>query len=147
MLEVWPVCSPHAHARLMRRDATAARKTPGVHAVLLAEDVPGVNDTGVVRKDEPLLADQKVQFHGQIVALVVGDSLEACRRAAEQVVIEYEPLPAIFTIEQNFIRRGDAGAVLAGAPHRIEGEMASGGQDHFYLETQAAWAQPGEGGT
>ena len=158
MLEVWPVCSPHAHARLVRREATAARKMPGVHAVLLAEDVPGVNDTGVVRKDEPLLADQKVQFHGQIVALVVGDSLEACRRAAEQVVVEYEPLPAIFTIEQaiaaqsfhnepNFIRRGDAAAALAGAPHRLEGELASGGQDHFYLETQAAWAMPGEGGT
>jgi xanthine dehydrogenase molybdopterin binding subunit len=158
MLEVWPVCSPHAHARLVRRDSTAARKMAGVHAVLLAEDVPGVNDTGVVRKDEPLLADQKVQFHGQIVALVVGDSLEACRRAAEQVVIEYEPLPAIFTIEQamaaqsfhnepNFIRRGDAAAALAGAPHRLVGELSSGGQDHFYLETQAAWAQPGEGGT
>ncbi|HEU0008970.1 MAG TPA: xanthine dehydrogenase molybdopterin binding subunit [Verrucomicrobiae bacterium] len=158
MLEVWPVCSPHAHARLMRRDATAARKLPGVHAVLLAEDVPGVNDTGVVRKDEPLLADQKVQFHGQIVALVVGDSMEACRRAAEHVVIEYEPLPAIFTIEQaiaaqsfhnepNFIRRGDAANALASAPHRLEGELASGGQDHFYLETQAAWAKPGEGGT
>ncbi len=157
MLEVWPVCSPHAHARLVRRDATAARKMPGIRAVLLAEDVPGVNDTGVVRKDEPLLADQKVQFHGQIVALVVGDSLEVCRRAAEQVVIEYEPLPAIITIEQaiaaqsfhnepNFIRRGDAAAALASAPHRLEGELASGGQDHFYLETQAAWAQPGEGG-
>ena len=158
MLEVWPVCSPHAHARLVRRGAAAARRMPGIRAVLLAEDVPGVNDTGVVKKDEPLLANQEVRFHGQIVALVVGDSLDECWRAAEQVLIEYEPLPAIFSIEQaiaaqsfhnepNFIRRGDVAAVLASAPHRLEGELAIGGQDHFYLETQAAFAQPGEGGT
>ena len=45
-LEVWPVCAPHARARILRRDATAARAMPGVHAVLLAEDVPGENDVG-----------------------------------------------------------------------------------------------------
>ncbi len=71
-LEVWPVCSPHAHAKILRRDATAARAMPGIHAVLLAEDVPGENNVGAVKHDEILLADRKVWFHGQIVALVVG---------------------------------------------------------------------------
>ncbi|MDP9290858.1 MAG: xanthine dehydrogenase small subunit, partial [Verrucomicrobiota bacterium] len=70
MLEVWPVCSPHAHAKILRRDATAARGMRGVAAVLLAEDVPGLNDVGAVRHDEILLADRDVFYHGHIVALV-----------------------------------------------------------------------------
>ena len=98
MLEVWPVCSPHAHARILRRDATAARAMPGIRAVLLAEDVPGENNVGGVKHDEILLADKEVFFHGQIVALVVGESPEACRAAAEKVVVEYEPLPPILTL-------------------------------------------------
>ena len=73
MLDVWPVMAPHAHARIERRDATKARQAPGVALVLLAEDIPGQNNTGPVRHDEPLLATDEILFHGQIVALVVGD--------------------------------------------------------------------------
>jgi len=157
MLEVWPVCAPHARARILRRDASEARRLPGIRAVLLAEDIPGLNDVGVVKRDEVLLADREVFFHGQIIALVVGESQEACRRAAERVVVDYEPMPGRFTIEQaiaadqfhnepNAIRRGDAMQAWESAPQRLEGTFAFGGQDHFYLETQAAWAQPGEDG-
>ncbi len=158
MLEVWPVCSPHAHAKILSRDATAARAMPGVHAVLLAEDVPGLNDVGAVRHDEILLADQEAFYHGQIIALVVGETQEICRAAADKVVVEYEPLPPIFTIEEaidagslhtdaNFIRRGEVAAGLDAAPRRLSGEFSFGGQDHFYLETNAAWAELGEDGT
>ena len=130
----------------------------GVAAVLLAEDVPGLNDTGAVRHDEILLADKEVFYHGQIVALVVGETQEFCRAAAEQVIVEYEPLPPIFTIaeaiaansfhsEPNFIRRGDVAAALRDSPLTLEGEFSIGGQDHFYLETNAAWAERGEDGT
>lgn len=158
MLEVWPVCAPHPHARILRREATAARALPGVRAILFAEDIPGVNDVGPVRADEPLLARDVVSFAGQIVALVVGESSEACRAAAARVECDYEPLPPILSIreaiEQNsfltephVIRRGEVGPALAAAPHQLEGELAISGQDHFYLETHAAWARPGEGGT
>ena len=156
MLEVWPVCSPHARARILRRDAAQARQMPGIHAVLLAEDVPGINDSGP-HHDEILLADREVSFHGQIVALVVGETPEACRAAGEKVIVEYEAAPPILTIadaiaaasfhnEANYIRRGDADAALAGAAHVVEGEFEMGGQEHFYLEMQAAWAEPGEDG-
>ena len=111
-LEVWPVCSPHAHARILSRDATAARAMPGIRAVLLAEDVPGENNVGGVKHDEILLADKEVLFHGQIVALVVGESQEACRAAAEKVVVEYEPLPPILTLA--------AGAGGAQLPQRAQ---------------------------
>ncbi|WP_434344935.1 xanthine dehydrogenase molybdopterin binding subunit [Myxococcus virescens] len=157
MLEVWPVCSPHAHARILKRDPTAARKVPGVVKVLMAEDIPGMNDTGPIRHDEPLLADREVLFHGQIVALVVGESVEACRAGARAVEVEYEPLPAILTVEDamargsyhtepHVIRRGDVDAALDSSPHRLSGTLAIGGQEHFYLETQAAFAERGDDG-
>jgi xanthine dehydrogenase molybdopterin binding subunit/xanthine dehydrogenase small subunit len=158
MLEVWPVCSPHAHAKILRRDATDARLMPGISTVLLAEDVPGLNDVGAVRHDEILLADKEVLYHGHIVALVAGATPELCRAAAAKVIVEYEPLPPVFTIEEaidagsfhsdpHHIRRGDVSAALAGAPLTFEGELSFGGQDHFYLETNAAWAERGEDGT
>jgi xanthine dehydrogenase molybdopterin binding subunit/xanthine dehydrogenase small subunit len=192
MLEVWPVCAPHARAKILKRDASAARTMPGVAAVLLAEDVPGVNDVGAVRHDEVLLADKEVFYHGQIIALVVGETQEACRNAAAKIVVEYEPLPPILKIEDaiaqnsvhyepNFIRRGDvakifgvvsrtfdaageatpgfrrdaenhprdagATATTTGATQILEGEFSFGGQEHFYLEMQAAYAEPGEEGS
>ncbi|MEY2486545.1 MAG: xanthine dehydrogenase large subunit [Verrucomicrobiota bacterium] len=158
MLEVWPVCSPHARARILRRDAAAARVMPGIVAVFLAEDIPGLNDVGAVRHDEILLADKETFYHGQIVALVVGLTQELCRAAAEKVAVDYEPLSGIFTIEEaiaaesfhtesNRIARGDVAASLSSAPLKFEGELSFGGQDHFYLETNAAWAEVGEDGT
>lgn len=158
ILEVWPVCSPHARARILRRDATAARAMPGIKAVLLAEDVPGVNNVGGVKKDEILLADKEARFHGQIVALVVGDSPQACRAAAEKVAVDYEPLPPILTLEQalaansfhnepNFIRRGNVSEALEASPMKLAGSFKLAGQEHFYLEMQATWAEPGEDGS
>ena len=158
MLECWPVCAPQARAKILSRDATAARLAPGIACVLLAEDVPGENNTGPIRHDEPLMADKEILYHGQVVAWVVGDSLGACRAAAALVKVEYEPLPAIvglpaaiaqnsYHTEPHTLTRGDCAAALAAAPLRIEGEFAYGGQDHFYLETQAAWAEAGEDGT
>ena len=197
MLEVWPVCAPHARAKILKRDASAAKTMPGVAAVLLAEDVPGLNDVGAVRHDEVLLADKEVFYHSQIIALVVGETQEACRNAAAKIVVEYEPLPPILKIEDaiaqnsfhyepNFIRRGDVSKVFgsagvppaesgvapdsldtqnpspeksvgrsfrrdaenhppeAGATQILEGEFSFGGQEHFYLEMQAAYAEPGE---
>ncbi|NPD25433.1 xanthine dehydrogenase molybdopterin binding subunit, partial [Corallococcus exiguus] len=157
MLTVWPVLSPHAHARILRRDASAALKVPGVVKVLFAEDIPGMNDTGPIRHDEPLLAKDEVLFHAQVVALVVGETPEACREGARQVVVDYEPLPAVLTLSEalkqgsfhtdpHIIRRGDVDSALASSPNRLAGELTMGGQEHFYLETQAAFAEVGDEG-
>ena len=157
MLDIWPVCSPHARARVKHRDATAARAMEGVVAVLMAEDIPGRNNVGI-HHDEPLFADDEVKYHGQVVAIVVGRSLSACRAAAAAVVVEYEPLPPLIGIRDaiaagsfhtppHTLARGDAAAALSKAPLRLEGEFSFGGQEHFYLETQAAWAEAGEGGS
>ncbi len=158
MLEVWPVCSPHARARILRRDASAARKMPGIVAVLLAEDIPGLNDVGAIRHDEILLADKEVLFHGHLIALVVGETHAACRAAAAEVIVEYELLPPVLKIEDaiaqnsfhtepNYIRRGEIVSALHNSPLTLEGEFSFGGQEHFYLESQAAWAEKGEDGS
>ncbi|MDP3073942.1 MAG: xanthine dehydrogenase molybdopterin binding subunit [Opitutaceae bacterium] len=157
MLEVWPVLAPHAHARILRRDATAARAAPGVAAVLMAEDIPGHNNVGVSRHDETLFAADEVMYHGHLVALVVGDSIAACRAAAALVQVDYEPRPALLTIAdavaaesfhnpQRTLGRGEPDAAMAAAPRRLAGEFSMGGQEHFYLETQAAWAEWGDDG-
>ena len=158
MLEAWPVLSPHAHARIVRTDASIALRLEGVEAVLFASDIPGLNDVGAVRNDEPLLAKDKVFHHGQPVALVVARTLAQARQAAAAVEVEYQVFPALIDFREaiaagsfhtppNTIRRGDLASALATAPHRITGEFGMGGQDHFYLETHAAWAEPGDDGS
>jgi xanthine dehydrogenase molybdopterin binding subunit len=158
VLSVWPVRSTHARATLLRVDFSKALAAPGVSAVLTASDIPGINNTGPARHDEPLFATDEIQFHGQLIAAVIGDSMEACRLAADLIEIEYAPLTPILGIEQaiaensfhtdpHFLVRGEIEPGLSESPRVIEGEFHIGGQDHFYLETQAAWAEPdGEGG-
>jgi xanthine dehydrogenase molybdopterin binding subunit/xanthine dehydrogenase small subunit len=149
---VWPVVSPHAHARIQKIEASKAKAAPGILAVLLASDIPGLNNTGPSRHDETLLADGVVEFEGHTVAAIVGETAEACRAAAKLLEIQYEPLEPITSIPQaiagnsfhtdfNTIARGDADKALQAAPHRFQGEFAFGGQEHFYLETQAAWTE------
>jgi xanthine dehydrogenase large subunit len=152
-LEVWPICSERAHARFRVRRFPV--EVPGVKAILFADHIPGVNEIGSVRHDEPLLAHDQVLYHGQLIGLVVGETEAACRAAANATEIEYEDLPPILSIEDavaansfhtdpNFIRRGHIDCALEQAAHRLKGHFWLGGQDHFYLETQVAIAVPGE---
>ena len=152
------VVSPHARAKILRRDGAKARAVPGVHAVYFAEDVPGLNDVGPVVHDEPLFATSEVQFLGQSVALVVGESYEACRAGVKAVEVDYQPLPAILTIEAaesagawlsepHVMERGDVALGLRSAALRFSGDVRTGAQDHFYLETQVTLALPEEGGS
>jgi xanthine dehydrogenase large subunit len=149
--------SPVPHGRLAGLDLEAARAMPGVVAVLTPRDIPGENDVAPAGKGEPLFAETVVEFAGQPLAMVVATSRDAALRAAAAVRPAIEPLEPVLTIEralelgQNVIapqvmRRGDAEAAIAAAPHRLEAEFRAGGQEHFYLEGQVALATPGEGG-
>jgi xanthine dehydrogenase large subunit len=155
LLHAWPVTAPYAHARVKRVDAAPALDEPGVVTTLVATDAPGEADSGAARRDEPLFPSE-VMFHRQPVAWVLGETLDAAQRGAARVQVEYQPLPAILTIQQAIeagsflsdtfrLSRGDVSAIDASAL-RIDGELSIGGQEHFYLETQAAIAWVDEGG-
>jgi xanthine dehydrogenase large subunit len=155
LLHAWPLQAPHAHARITRLHAAPALGVPGVIRVLTAADVPGLNDSGV-KHDEPLFPEV-VQFYGQAVCWVLGTSIEAARLGAEAIEVDYEPLPSIVTIQeaiaarsfqghQPTLRRGDVQVGFAEATHTFSGEFEFGGQEHFYLETNAALAHLDESG-
>src|SRR5687768_3853078 len=117
--------SPHAHARIARLDVAAARRRPGVFAVLTAQDVPGKNLIPMIHPDWPVLAEGEVRHVGEGVALVAAESREALAEALAAIVVEYEPLPAVLDMEaalaagdvitQWTIRRGAADVALSRA--------------------------------
>jgi xanthine dehydrogenase large subunit len=155
LLHAWPVCAPHAHALVREIDTSRALEEPGVMTVLTQSDVPGEGDSGANRHDEPLFPTE-VLFYHQPIAWVLGETLDAAQRGAARVTAEFEPLPAILTIEEAIeagsfltdellIAGGDMAAVDASLV-RVHGELRVGGQEHFYLETQAAIAWIDEAG-
>ncbi|MGB1025096.1 MAG: xanthine dehydrogenase molybdopterin binding subunit, partial [Rhodospirillaceae bacterium] len=156
-LMVHVAMSPHAHARILSMDLSAVRSAPGVACVISAEDIPGKNDISPAMGDDPLFATELVEYAGQSLFAVAADSLEAARAAAALAKIDYEPLPAIVSIDEAMAQnslleapyvmaRGDSASALDTAPHRLSGRIHIGGQEHFYLEGQAALAMPGEDG-
>ena len=149
--------SEHAHARIRHLDVSGVRACPGVAAVMTAADIPGVNDVGPAFPGDPIFAEGLVEYAGQSVFAVAATSIALAREAAAKGVIDYEVLPAILTIDAALaagttvlptqtMTCGDPEAALVRSPHRLQGRIDIGGQEHFYLEGQVAMAIPGEGG-
>ncbi len=145
-----------ACGRLKALGLDSVRTAPGVVAVLTATDIPGKNDIAPVFADEPLFVDQELMFHGQALFAVVARTRDEARRAARLARIDIEAKAPAVTIADALLAgarvqddyafgRGDAGAAIGKSAHRLEGELAIGGQEHFYLEGQASFAFPGEG--
>ena len=155
MLHVALVLSPIAHGRLRRVDTSAAQHASGVISVITAADVPGRNDVAPIAANEPLFAEDIVQFAGQPIAAIAAETRDQALAAAKRVTLDIELLPAILTIAQALeansvlcpaqtLECGNVVEALAKAERRISGEMSVGGQEHFYLEGQVAIAVPGE---
>ena len=152
-----PILSPVAHGTLRGVSGTAALALAGVRGLVLAADIPGDPMLAAFAGDEPVFARGTVQHVGQVVGLVVADSLMQARRAARLVQLQIDALPAVLSVREAlqqqhfvlppvFVRRGDAEAALASAPHQLSGALEVGGQEHFYLEGQVAYALPQEQG-
>jgi CO/xanthine dehydrogenase Mo-binding subunit len=94
------VRSPHAHARVVEIDVARAVAMPGVHAVLTHADVPGRNRYGLEFPDQPVLADERVRYQGEAVAVVAAEHPEQARRAAAAIRVEYEPLELVVDPER-----------------------------------------------
>jgi len=150
--------SPAAHGRIRRLDVSKALARPGVRGAFTAGDIPGDNQIGGILPDEPLLAEGEVHCVGEPVALVVADTARLARAALGAVELEVEKLPAVFDPRETFRKGlliapartfaiGDVDAAWKECDVVVEGRVDSGGQEHVYLETQAALALPGEGGS
>jgi CO/xanthine dehydrogenase Mo-binding subunit len=99
--------SKKAHARILDLDVEKARRVEGVAGVLTAADVPGKRLYGLIIKDQPVLAYDKVRFLGEPIAIVAAESEEAAQAALDRIRIGYEDLPIISDPEK---------ALEAGAP-------------------------------
>lgn len=157
LLHVYVAMSTKAHARIRALDLAPVRKARDVALVLSKDDIPGHNDVSPFAGDDPLFADGIVEYIGQPIFAVAASSPEAARAAAKLAVIDYEELPALVTIADameadshieptQIMAQGDAQAALERAKHRLSGSFSIGGQDHFYLEGQIAFATPQEDG-
>ena len=150
--------SPKACGKITALDLDDVRAAPDVVAVLTADDLPFANDVSPSAHDEPLLAMGEVHYAGQPVFLVIAASHLAARFAAQLGRIEIAQGSPILKIDDalaadsrfedapRIYQRGDAAGALLRADHRLSGQLHIGGQEHFYLEGQAALAQPGEAG-
>ena len=152
-----PILSGVAHGRLIGVDADAALAMPGVRSLVLSHDIPGSRMLASFAGDEPVFAIDRVEYVGQVIGLIVADSVMQARRAARRVQLKIEALPAILGVQAAlaaksyvlppvFVRRGDAALAIKGAAHRLGGTLCVGGQEHFYLEGQVALALPQEQG-
>ena len=158
LVHVAPGYAPQAaRGRITALDLDAVRAAPGVVAVLTAADISGKNDCSPVFGDDPILADGRIAFHGQVVFAVAAHSRDEARRAsrlARITVDEEEPRVSVEaglasgeTVVPDYqFLRGEPGADMKQAPHTGSGSLHVGGQEHFYLEGQVALALPGEGG-
>ncbi len=147
-----------ARGTITAMDLAKVASAPGVVAVLAAADLPFANDVSPSVHDEPLLAMGEIHYLGQPLFIVVADTHLNARKAARLAAIDYAEETPILTIEDALAAnsrfedgprvwtKGDVDQALAAAPHRVQGTINMGGQEHFYLEGQAALALPQEGG-
>lgn len=149
--------APVGHARIRHLDLATVRAYPGVVRVFTAHDIPGSNNHGIIVQDEPLLAEGAVHYWGQPLFLVVAETRDAARRAARLAVVDAEPLAVTLDAQAARSRglqvmpprtasQGDAAGAMSDAAVVSECSVSIGGQEHFYLESQVAYACPGEDG-
>ncbi|KAL2263860.1 hypothetical protein VTK26DRAFT_4656 [Humicola hyalothermophila] len=149
------VLSTRAHARLKLVDPSPALDIPGVVDYVDKSDMPSprANRWGAPHFEETFFAEDEVYTAGQPIGLVLATSAARAAEGARAVKVEYEELPAIFTIEEaiekesffNFfreIKKGDPEEAFKTCDHVFTGTTRMGGQEHFYLETNAAVAIP-----
>ena len=156
--------SQYAHARIVAIQTEAARRVPGVVAVLTHADIRGSNRLGIFEKDQPILADDRVRHYGDAVALVVAETQTALASGLAAMAVEYEPFPAVFdpwtamrndapllhpsrpdgnTLIKSEIRHGRGASALNDCAYQATVTVKLPWQEHAFLETQTgvAWQE------
>jgi CO/xanthine dehydrogenase Mo-binding subunit/aerobic-type carbon monoxide dehydrogenase small subunit (CoxS/CutS family) len=160
MLHVQVLRSPHAHARIVSIDTSAAEAMDGVEAVITSKDVPGHDGFGVFVHDQPVMARGKVRYVGEAVAAVAAEDPLTAKRAVAAIKVVYEQLAPVFdpdeamregapvihdTAPDNItkhipIRVGDVEAGFAASDLVIEENYSTQAIEHAYLEPEAGLA-------
>ncbi len=161
--------STRPHARIVELDLQAVADHPHVVCVVTATDIPGENIVPIIYRDMPLVAEDRVRYVGEPIALIAATSREDAEQAARMVRVQYEELPTVLdplkAAEDNaplvaapggaesgnvfnhmVIRKGDVSRGFAQADVIVEGTYQVGYQEHAYLEPQGVLAVPGEAG-
>jgi xanthine dehydrogenase molybdopterin binding subunit len=149
------VTSTIAKGKIIEIDSSKASSVKGVSCIMKASDIPGMNQMGPVIHDEPCLADEQVECIGQAVCLIAADTIETARKAAQLIKIRYQEEQAILDIRtaieagsffgpERRISRGNPEKVFETCAHVIEGELETGAQEHWYLETHSCISIPVE---
>jgi nicotinate dehydrogenase large molybdopterin subunit len=157
--------SDRPHALIVAIDDSDARKVPGCVGVFTSRDIPGQNRFGIINKDQRLLADDKVRFVGDAVALVAAETAEAAEQAVKAIRVVYKDLPAVFDAEQalrpgapvvheksnllgrRLITRGNPEAGFEKAHVVVEREYTTTWIEHTYLEPDAGMGYVDADGT
>lgn len=166
LLHVQVLRSPHHHARLLALDAAAARRVPGVVAVLAAEDIPGENGLGDYSEDEPLLAPvgATLRMVGAPIALVVAETPAAAAEGVAAIDVRYDILPHAFEVADALapgaphiagdgnvlsaeqLQMGDLPAALAAAEVSLAREYRTAYLEHSALERETVLGYPDDAG-
>lgn len=175
MLWGFTLRSPHAHAEIRSIDISAALALPGVHAVMTHDDLPAATHYGLEIHDQPVLAKDRVRYHGEAVAIVAADHPETARRAAARIEVDYAELPLVVdeatatapgapllhpgrtdhhaahaphpnVVHRQPVRRGDVAAAKARADVVVRRDYEVGMQDQAFLGPESGLAVPAEDG-
>ena len=147
-----------AKGKIKSIDLSAVKEAPGVADIILSHDLPFKNDVAPNADDEPLLADVNVNFIGQPIFIVAANSHSEARYAARLAIIEYTEEQPVLSIKEaislnsrfedgpRIYEKGNILSAFKSSPMTLDGKLELGGQEHFYLEGQAAIASPQDDG-
>ena len=152
-LHAAPVLSTVARGQVHGLDLSACLKAPGVCGVVTAADIVGDPVLAAYTHDEPIFASTYVSYVGQVMALVLAQTHQQALHAARLARMDVAPEPPVldarsalqqqsFVLPPVHVHSGNTQQAWAKAPHQLSGQLEIGGQEHFYLETQIAYAVP-----
>ncbi len=158
-----PVYSSIPFGEFNNIDLSKAEKVNGFITLVLAQDIPGENQVGVIIHDQPLFADKTVRYVGESIGLIVAKTPEAALKAAKLVQVDYDEKNPCLSIHEsrdatgNFIhetnvachhriQKGNIDSGFAEADQIIEARFKTPYQEHYYLEPQACIVIPQKDG-
>ena len=144
-----------AKGRIIKLNLNDVIKSEGVCGIVTQKDIPGINDVGPVFKGDYIFSNKKIEYFGQPIFAVAATSTELARKAVLKAKIKYKKEKPIVTIKEALKKKsyilktrklitGKPLNSIKNSPHKLNGEVHVGGQDHFYLEGQISLSIPKE---